>query len=742
MISPSNMVLDTRKLLWMLLMWLCLLPTWLQATQTNEDSLLAVLNSLPQDTQRVLTYNELFKTTFGSEPLKALHYGQEALSLARKLNYASGIQRMCNNLGVWHSKRGNYAESLNYYDQARAVVAQFNDSIGAADCEMNIGSVYYKMGDYARASAQYINALQRYRQLRDTTRMLSAVNNLGSVYKEQGRFPEALKAYMAALNLRERIDDPAELGLSCANVGNIYQLEGMLEPAKKFFARALQLAHQGNDQFGQVAALTSLAEVHLEQEQPDEAQPLLQEAYGLARKIDDPYGQGYALLSMAQMHLQLCRPDSAQACYEQALQLFREIGRTQGIAIALNHIGELYLGQGRFADAELALLESLQLSDSLAAADQSRDNHKLLSRLYEQKGEYQQAFEHQQAFQAMQDSLYSTEKSKQIAGIQARYEAAQQQDLINRLNLQAAQDQLRIANSYTRNTILLAILLVAGLIGIIAVLRNLIKQRHNDRIAEKNAEIAQQRDLLEAQNRQIREVNVSLERIVEQRTLALRNAKQELDTFLYESAHALRRPLLRIQGLEGLIENEQDLILRTRLRGQLQVTLAGMDELLYKLIYVSETGHRDLKLEPVLLHPLVQEIAVEQPFGESFVSAVPPEYALVTDAYLLNVLMTVILENAFRFLDLGKNDQMVKVSVEQDESHVQIHVQDTGSGIDAQHLPKVCEMFFRGPNHRGGNGLGLYIATKIVEKLHGQLHIQSELGIGTVVTVELPRHQM
>ena len=51
---------------------LCLLPAGLMAVNVREDSLLGVLKTLPQDTQRVLTYNELFKATFTSEPLKAL----------------------------------------------------------------------------------------------------------------------------------------------------------------------------------------------------------------------------------------------------------------------------------------------------------------------------------------------------------------------------------------------------------------------------------------------------------------------------------------------------------------------------------------------------------------------------------------------------------------------------------------------------------------------------------------------
>ena len=45
-----------------------------------------------------------------------------------------------------------------------------------------------------------------------------------------------------------------------------------------------------------------------------------------------------------------------------------------------------------------------------------------------------------------------------------------------------------------------------------------------------------------------------------------------------------------------------------------------------------------------------------------------------------------------------------------------------------------------GGMRRGGNGLGLFIASKVIDKLHGRMEITSELDKGTVVMLELPRH--
>jgi signal transduction histidine kinase len=71
-----------------------------------------------------------------------------------------------------------------------------------------------------------------------------------------------------------------------------------------------------------------------------------------------------------------------------------------------------------------------------------------------------------------------------------------------------------------------------------------------------------------------------------------------------------------------------------------------------------------------------------------------------------------------------------------------LRVTDTGSGIPPEHLPHVFERFFRGgrDGHRAdrGAGLGLSLCESIARAHGGDIHIESEPGIGTRVTVRLP----
>ena len=79
--------------------------------------------------------------------------------------------------------------------------------------------------------------------------------------------------------------------------------------------------------------------------------------------------------------------------------------------------------------------------------------------------------------------------------------------------------------------------------------------------------------------------------------------------------------------------------------------------------------------------------------------------------------------------------------IETDQQHyVPLQIQDQGKGIEANVLQRLTERFYRGDSARprGGMGLGLAIAQHICQFQGGRMHIESQLGKGTVVTLLLP----
>ena len=98
-----------------------------------------------------------------------------------------------------------------------------------------------------------------------------------------------------------------------------------------------------------------------------------------------------------------------------------------------------------------------------------------------------------------------------------------------------------------------------------------------------------------------------------------------------------------------------------------------------------------------------------------------------------------LLANAIAYTERGS----VAVQLSADIDTVTVEVSDTGAGIPAEHLPRVFERFYRVDAARtrvtGGTGLGLSLVRNAVERSGGSVEISSQVGVGTTVTVHLPR---
>jgi two-component system, sensor histidine kinase and response regulator len=94
--------------------------------------------------------------------------------------------------------------------------------------------------------------------------------------------------------------------------------------------------------------------------------------------------------------------------------------------------------------------------------------------------------------------------------------------------------------------------------------------------------------------------------------------------------------------------------------------------------------------------------------------------------------------NAVKFTESGG----VALSLSTDAEYAIIRVDDTGQGISSEHLEKIFDPFWQADpsttRSAGGTGLGLAITRRMVHLLGGQIHVASELGVGTSATVRLP----
>ena len=208
-------------------------------------------------------------------------------------------------------------------------------------------------------------------------------------------------------------------------------------------------------------------------------------------------------------------------------------------------------------------------------------------------------------------------------------------------------------------------------------------------------------------------------------------AKRQL---LLAISHELRTPLtkakLRLEFMPDSIEKQK-----------LGEDIDEIDQLIGDLIEAERLNdeHTALSAEPVQLAEFVESV-VDQYFSyegglEIILPAEDREY--VIDKLRIRLLLTNLLNNAIRH---GR-DNALRVEVIFQEDSATLVVEDQGEGIGPEHIAQVCEPFYRADSARqrntGGFGLGLYLCRLIAQAHGGTLEIESELGKGTRISVQV-----
>jgi signal transduction histidine kinase len=111
---------------------------------------------------------------------------------------------------------------------------------------------------------------------------------------------------------------------------------------------------------------------------------------------------------------------------------------------------------------------------------------------------------------------------------------------------------------------------------------------------------------------------------------------------------------------------------------------------------------------------------------------VPEDLTVRAEPESLRRILTNLAENGLRYTPEGGS---VTVRAEPAGDSVWVSVEDTGSGIAAEHLPHLFERFYRVDRHRsresGGTGLGLAIVKRLLESCGSHIHVESQVGRGT-----------
>jgi signal transduction histidine kinase len=237
--------------------------------------------------------------------------------------------------------------------------------------------------------------------------------------------------------------------------------------------------------------------------------------------------------------------------------------------------------------------------------------------------------------------------------------------------------------------------------------------------------------------------NRELEQKVWERTKELETKNKELDAFVYKASHDLKGPLNSIVGLAtiGMMENDM-----TKAREYFKHTCDTAKRLqatIVDLLSLTKVKETIVNKHPVdislLLDEVIENFAHDENYAEvGITKKIDADKQVVTDEGLIRSILQNLVENGLKYRDPKKEKQTLDISLKNKNGHFVVKVSDNGIGIPDNSKDKVFEMFYKINPKSNGSGLGLHILKTAVQKLGGNIELETQWGKGSTFMIELP----
>ena len=221
----------------------------------------------------------------------------------------------------------------------------------------------------------------------------------------------------------------------------------------------------------------------------------------------------------------------------------------------------------------------------------------------------------------------------------------------------------------------------------------------------------------------------------------LRKTNEELDNFVYKVSHDLRAPISSILGLVNIAKADNAVENMLACMDQIEKSAQTQDEFIKDIIELTKNARVKPKRQKVNFKKIVDETFDYLKHSMNSEPSKPKLHLdqkkdFYSDINRMKVIFNNIISNSIKYSD-PKNTE-IDINVEVLNGHAKINIHDNGKGIDKKYQNDVFKMFYRATDKNAGSGLGLYIVKETIEKLKGNISLESEINKGTTLKMKLP----
>lgn len=364
------------------------------------DSLMKELPNANEDTNKVNLLCTLSTYYYAFEPDSGIKYGYQSVELSKKLDWKKGLAKSYNGLGINYSMKSNNLKASELFNKALEIYKSLDDKDGISQQLGNLGIVSMNLSNFTDALDYYQQSLK----IDDSdSNKARQYGNIGVVYNHLKDYNKALKYNVRSLKIREKLGDKERISRQLSNIALNYTFLKDYDKALENYEKALKLDIENGNRRSIAIRLGNIGVLHWEK-------------------------QDY---------------EKAYEYYNKALEINKEIGNKSSIAVNLTNLGAIHyfltqdtvrnklknVGTSLNLDKSYNINKAIQYSNESESIVKEIGNKRQLIEIYETLkeayksiGRFENAYYYQTEWAMLKDSIFSVEKTTEIANLEAKKE--------------------------------------------------------------------------------------------------------------------------------------------------------------------------------------------------------------------------------------------------------------------------------------------------------------------------------
>jgi signal transduction histidine kinase len=559
-----------------------------------------------------------------------------------------------------------------------------------------------QLKDYKSSLDWLIQALK----LEDSTQLITeeilTFIAVARVFEEVGEFGKSLE-YLNKAHFIKTESLPL-LILLLSERGRIYAKIDMPNEAEQDYQEMMQYARNGELRSYEADALFLMAELYGRKKEFDQALGTHKKALAIRRETKDKVKEAISLNSVGQLYMLMKNHERAELNFSVALEICKKLESKTNLAESYNNMATFYITRRDYKSAINKLQLALQLSREAGNSDLTLAVHDNLSLCYKELGDFKNALAHREEHSGIYDVIQQEKNRADLIEVQSHHDLLEKEEEIGKLASVMVERERTIEAQRKQQNMLILILALGAIIGgLILYLYFIIHKT----------------------NRKLQEIN---------------ETKDKLFSII---GHDLKAPLNSLTAFSSLLIHHAGTLTHEEIKmlsGDVDKSLKNLFALLENLLEWgrSQTGNIDFTPAPFDLGTLIKEnqellAPLAQKKNIALVNMSAESLSVHAHRHSINTVVRNLISNAIKFTPEGGQ---ITISTEPIGSHIKVIISDNGLGINKETLKRLFRVGIKqstlGTAQEKGTGLGLIICKDFVEKSGGTIHVDSELGKGSI----------